>query len=645
MANRKIKAELEIDGKDSTSPAFRSVATRMGQIERQMLRFNKTASDFDRKVASINRHSAGMQRAAEGVNKAGAMLRTGIAGYGAYEIGRAVAGTVKDFAALERQMTRIGITADASTEQTKEAFAQAQKIAKDLNYDSVQPAVEAIDTLVASGKSLDEAMGFLPSVLATAQATGAATEDIANTGLKAADALKIETKNMQRAFDIMVTGGKAGQFELKDMAQYIPGLANSFASLGYEGEDGLKKLVAILQTIREDTGDASSAATQAQDIFGKIYSEETAKNFKGLGVDLRKEMGAAQKNGEDTVSAFVRLSQKAIKGDLSKLPLIFRDKEFRLGMQSLITSGDSLKRFIDTMNSAQVNGTVFRDMNRIVSDTQASIDRMSKSWEELKTSLGESVAPAVTPIMDGGVKQLDRYNARQRGMEKRGWGWFRRNLGVISEQEEMDLAYEGGYRDEKFLGEYWASRYGSGKDDPRRPRASAGRQGRPVVMAEFPGGGRGYTNQSLPAGSAPMPMPRPREIPPTPSAVSDLQRQYREYGQGRVAGQKISTEVANMDVFRGVRERLEQSGDNINQAARSISENGQEAGNAIKGAGDSLVSGLLGAVRELNAVASKLQNIKITATTIGAQGGRTIVNADTGRTFPPEISKPGGGGW
>lgn len=85
MANRKIKAELEIDGKDSTSSAFRSVATRMGQMERQMSRFNKTASDFDRKVASINRHSAGMQRAAEGVNKAGAMLRTGIAGYGAYE--------------------------------------------------------------------------------------------------------------------------------------------------------------------------------------------------------------------------------------------------------------------------------------------------------------------------------------------------------------------------------------------------------------------------------------------------------------------------------------------------------------------------------------------------------------------------------
>jgi len=315
-----------------------------------------------------------------------------------------------------------------------------------------------------------------------------------------------------------------------------------------------------------------------------------------------------------------------------------------------MTSSDSLKRFIDTMNSAEVNGTVFRDVNRIFGDTQASIDRMSNSWEKLKTSLGESVAPAVTPLMDGAVKQLDRYNARQRGMEKRGWGWFRRNMGIITNQEEMDLAYEGGYRDEKFLGEYWASRYGAGRDDPRRPRASTGRQGRPVVIGDFPGGGHGYTNGTLPAGSAPVPAPRPREIPSGPSTVSDLQRQYREYGQGRVAGQKISTEVANMDVFRGIRERLEQSTEIAgSQAGKSIADGGQTAAAAIESgsqklqtAGDSFLSGLSAAAQKLFDAANRLQNIRINASAIGAQGGRALANADTGRTFPPDISKPTG---
>ncbi len=666
MANRKVKAELEIEGRDSTSPAFKSVATRMGQIERQMGRFNKTASDFDRKMSSINRSSAGLNRAAEGMSKAGTMLRTGLAGYGALEIGRAIAGTVKGFAALERQMNRIGLTAEASTAQTKAAFEQAQKVSKDIGYDSVQPAIEALDTLVASGKSLEEAMAFLPSVLATAQATGSATQDIANTGLKAADALKIETKNLQRAFDIMVTGGKAGQFELKDMAQHIPSLANSFATLGYTGEDGLKKLVAILQTIREDTGDAGSAATQAGEIFGKIYSEETSNKFAKFGIDLRKEMDAATKAGEDAISAFTRLSQEAIKGDLTKLPLLFTDKEFRLGMQSIMTSGDSLKKFIDIMNSAQVDGTVFKDLNRVLSDTQASIDRMANSWEKLKTGLGESIAPAVTPVMNGAVNQLDRYNARQRGMEKRGWGWARRNLSAISETEEMDLAYEGGYRDEKFVGEYWASRYGAAKDDPRSPKASTGRQGRPVVIGDFPGGGHGYTNQSLPASAAPVPLPRPRDMPAKVSSLSDMQRQYQEYGQGRQSGQMVTTDVANMDKFRGIRERLEgvtggaQDGKSladagqvaaaaIDDSSASLKVAGTDAGGAIKSAGDGFISGLLNVLGELRSAASQLQNITVTTKVQGVPGqGRASVNADTGRTFPPSISRPsgndGGGG-
>ncbi|OOO15656.1 phage tail tape measure protein [Agrobacterium pusense] len=672
MANRKIRAELEIDGKDSTSPAFRSVATRMGQIERQMSRFNKTASDFDRKVASINRHSAGMQRAAEGVNKAGTILRTGIAGYGAYEVGRAIAGTVKDFAALERQMSRIGLTADASADATKAAFEQAQKLAKDFGYDSVQPAIEGLDTLVASGESLEEALAFLPAVLATAQASGAAVTDIANTAQKASSALGIQSKDLQKAFDIMVTGGKAGQFELKDMAANIPTLANSFANLGYKGEDGLKRLIAILQTLREDTGSSSQAATQAQNIFSKMFSQETEKNFKGFGVNIRAEIAKAQKAGEGAIEAYVRISRRVMKENpTAKLVDLFADQEFQLGMQSLMTSGESMEKFMNAVNGAQVDGTVFRDLKRVLSDTQASIDKMSSSWEKMKTSLGESIAPAVTPLMDGGVKQLDRYNARQRGMEKRGWGWFKRNVGVISAQEEMDLAYEGGYRDEKFLGEYWASRYGAGRDDPRRPRASTGRQGTPVVIGDFPGGGRGYTNRTLPADAAPVPAPRPREIPRSPSATSDLQRQYMEYGKGRAAGQKISTEVANMDVFRGIREKLERPGDTVigfdemaipskqqlkdalkieiaslkdsgQEAGQHVAEGGREAGGAIKEAGESLVSGLLSAVRQLSDVASKLQNIKINATAIGAQGGRALANADTGRTFPPDISKPTG---
>nr|WP_281380573.1 phage tail tape measure protein [Mycoplana azooxidifex] len=409
-------------------------------------------------------------------------------------LGAFAAGAVKDFAAIERQMARIGITADASAAETEAAFRRMQDVSKEMAL-PVDAAVSALDTLVSSGLSLKEAMDFLPSVLATAQASGSATEDIANTAIKASSALKIQAGEMQHAFDIMVMGGKAGQFELKDMAAFIPELANSFASLGYTGEGGLKQLIAVLQTLREDTGSASAAATQAQNIFGKMFSEQTAKKFADFGINLRKEMEAAKASGEDAISAFVRLSKEALKGDLSKLPLLFTDQEFRLGMQSLITSPEALEKFVRVLNTAQVDGTVFRDLQKVTSDTQASIDRMAASWEKMKTSLGGKVAGGVVPVLDAINDATDKSAAVDRALKNRGMGylesqWHRLTL---SQEEHDRLAIEGGFKDPALRAQY--------EQGPKLPDGWK-------ADKEFPGGGT--SNGAMPE-AGPIPSPRPAQ--------------------------------------------------------------------------------------------------------------------------------------
>ena len=218
----------------------------------KLRKFARGMDDAEKKARSSAKAFSGLGRSVGGA----------LAGLGA---GSAVKASITRFAEFERTLNRIGITAGASAQATARAGQTVQNMAKDFAM-PIDRAVAGLDTLVASGKSLDEAMQFLPSVLATAQASGAATEDIANTALKAADALKIQAKDLQNAFDIMVAGGKAGQFELKDIAQYIPTLAGSFASIGYKGEDGLKKLIALMQTVRQDTATAGDAATQLQNL-------------------------------------------------------------------------------------------------------------------------------------------------------------------------------------------------------------------------------------------------------------------------------------------------------------------------------------------------------------------------------------------
>ncbi|MBY2911353.1 phage tail tape measure protein [Rhizobium leguminosarum] len=614
---REIEARLRISAVDRTGQVFKSVAGKMDQVNRRAGEFNKNQAAMARtqeRMAMIGRVGA----------VAGVALAAG------------ARAAVVDFAAVERQMERIGITADASAEQTKAAFQNLQQVTKQFAM-PLDDGIRALDTLVSSGLTLQDAMAFLPSVLATAQASGSATEDIANTAIKASSALKIQASDMQRAFDIMVAGGKAGQFELKDMASYIPELANSFSSLGYTGQDGLKELIALLQTLREDTGSASAAATQAQNIFGKMFSSDTAKKFSDFGVDLRKEMDAAKKSGEDAVSAFVRLSKEAVKGDLSKLPLLFTDQEFRLGMQSLMTSADSYEKFIAAVNSSKVDGTVLRDVGRVLTDTQSKIDQLAGSWDKLKLSMGETIAPAASAVMDSVSRGLDFNNAKDEGAKKRGYSWLKRNLGFTTEDDANDLAYEGGYRNEEWLKAYQQNRYSRGK-----VKSSTGRQGVPVVIPEFPGAGRNLDARHLPASGVPVPMDRPSEKPVV-SPLSDMRRQYQQYGQGRQIAESFTSQAAGMNAFGPIEQRFE-------TAAKSVADGGKEGADAINGSADKIRSAgtdagssIASAAEKLSAAAQAIAGALRGATQSLRSAGTPTVNADTGRSMPPQTTGGGGG--
>lgn len=374
-----------------------------------------------------------------------------VAGAAITVAGAVTARAVKQYADFERVMTRIGITAGASVSETRAATDQVLALAKQFAL-TREEAVSGLDTLTASGMDLKEAMSFLPSVLLTAQAAGASTEDIANTAIKTSSALKIQAGQMQQAFDIMVAGGKAGQFELKDMASFIPELANSFSALGYSGLSGLQQLIALMQTLRERTGTAGAAATQAQNIFGKMVSQETIQRFKKFGIDLQGEMKKAKANGEDAISAFVRLSEQALKGDLTKLPLLFSDQEFRLGMQALITGADSYRKFLADVSGSKVNGSALRDFSRISDETKASIDRMSLAWDTFMMKLGRAAAPGATALLEGLSNALDNREdaankaaAVDRALANKPWQERIRTLAGAGPEEIDELARRGGY--------------------------------------------------------------------------------------------------------------------------------------------------------------------------------------------------------
>ncbi|TIS74088.1 MAG: phage tail tape measure protein, partial [Mesorhizobium sp.] len=140
------------------------------------------------------------------------------------------------YAQLERTIGRIVINADKPATSIKPTIAVLQELAdkSKLPFDNV---VQGLETLIASGRSLEEGLAFLPSVARTAQASGSEMSDIALTADALANSLGITADRMQQAFDILAFEGKAGKFELKDMAAELPAIAPAFAALGYKGTE------------------------------------------------------------------------------------------------------------------------------------------------------------------------------------------------------------------------------------------------------------------------------------------------------------------------------------------------------------------------------------------------------------------------
>jgi hypothetical protein len=191
--------------------------------------------------------------------------------------------------------------------------------------------------------------------------------------------------------------------------------------MGYKGEEGFTKLISYLQILRARTGDASTAATQLQNVLGKYNSDETANKFEKMGInDFAAQMERASKSGKDMVEFLLDLTMKATKGDLTKLPQLFGDQEMRMAITTMIQARDEHKQLVAQLNSAEVNGGVMRDLNRILEDTQAKIDSLSVSWDRFMTALGSTAAGPLGGAMDWATERLAYTEAIQEGLKKEG---------------------------------------------------------------------------------------------------------------------------------------------------------------------------------------------------------------------------------
>ncbi|GLS59857.1 phage tail tape measure protein [Methylobacterium haplocladii] len=321
---------------------------------------------------------------------------------GAYE----AADQYRKAAAFDRRLTMIGQTADATREQIDGLGSSVHELAQQ-TATPVDKLAGGLEALVAQGRNLKESLDFLPSVARTAAASGSEVDDIAKTADSVGTNFEIAGKQMQKAFDIMAAGGKAGQFELKDMARYLPSLGPAASAIGFKGEKGLSDLVAMLQTMRKGSGTAEEAVASMNNILAKMESDKTIKGFKALGIDAEAAFKKARKEGKNLVEVFEELVQKGLKGDRSRLGELIDDMEFKRGVQALMSYRGEWQKLSASLRDNS-GGTVMRDLVQVTKDAQAGLDRLSNSTARFTQALARLAdAGGVSSGLGGAGKEFE----------------------------------------------------------------------------------------------------------------------------------------------------------------------------------------------------------------------------------------------
>lgn len=322
-----------------------------------------------------------------------------------YILKNAVAAPTKAASDFGTLLEDIGQKAEMPRTALAGLSGEITQISKATNQTMTQVG-SAIDSLVGRGASMDVALAAADPIGRAATAYLASSEELANASWAAVDNLKVPAEQIGKTLDIMSLAGKEGAFEIADMAKYFPALGASYQALGQEGTDAVADLAAALQVVRKGTGDSSQAATNLSNVLQKVYAPATVRKFEAAGVDVFKAMEQAAERGLTPIEAIAELTNETLGGDLTKLGTLFEDAQVQAGMRSLIQNMEEYRRIRALAMDAE--GIVDEDFRRRMETAAGASAKWNAAIERLNISLGNSLTPRLTEVVDRIVPIIDR---------------------------------------------------------------------------------------------------------------------------------------------------------------------------------------------------------------------------------------------
>lgn len=395
-----IRSEQEIQREIArTQQAYHSLASSGRASQRDLQRAAKATRD---RVRELNAEMGKTSRFGSAMKwgKAGGMMLAG---------GAAAAMTLRD--PLEKRRSFDLNLAYAANTAYSDRDAKGRIAGKQELYDAVKKtvtaqggsrdqALDALNSMIASGTvEVNTAKQLLPIIQRASVASGADSNDIAQIAISAMQQYHIKPEDIGLALDKAMAAGQAGQFELNDMAKWLPQAMAATANGGMNGMKDFDVLLRALQQTRITAGSSDEGGNNFVNLAAKITSADAVTKFKKAdyvdkngkhhdGIDLTQSLLKHKEKGENTLDAFMNIVdeymssnkqyqdlQKKInnsKNDLDKKQLLEQQATILSGtaVGDLVSDRQALMALLAIKNNKDFGNDVMKE----IQNAKGSID-------------------------------------------------------------------------------------------------------------------------------------------------------------------------------------------------------------------------------------------------------------------------------
>lgn len=266
-------------------------------------------------------------------------------------------------------------------------------------------AATALNELLATGAfKPDEARKIFREAVLAGTANNTNAVDFVNIAAKASKTMGIAPERMGAIFGMGTYAGQQGAFEIANMAKWLPQQMAAAKAVGMYGEKGFAKLAAVNQAAINTAGTKDEAGNNVVNLLAKLGSQDTAKDFKKLGIDLPKQLAEGRVRGLDALDVVGNLLDKQLS----------KDKNYQSVQRQLRTAkGDDRRAALEavgTIAESTVVGKVFQDrqalmglygymqerdrVNEITNGALTNTDATQRNMDVLRNRPGASITAA-----------------------------------------------------------------------------------------------------------------------------------------------------------------------------------------------------------------------------------------------------------